>query len=118
MQTIKPLYWEGSSKKAFKEFPGPVQKGLGKALLLVQMGETPSPAKPWKGLGSGMYELVQDHRSDAFRAIYMVRIADAVYVLHAFQKKSKSGIGTPRPDVELIERRLKLVLARLGLSGR
>lgn len=114
----KLLYWEGSSKKDFKDFPIPVQKDMGVALFVVQLGQTPESAKPWKGLGSGVYELVEDHRGDTFRAVYTVRIGDAVHVLHAFQKKSKSGIATPQPDVELIEKRLKAVLARHGASGR
>lgn len=117
-ETRKLLYWEGSSKKDFKEFPIPVQKDMGVALFVVQLGGTPESAKPWKGSGSGVYELVEDHRGDTFRAVYTVRIGDAVHVLHAFQKKSKSGIATPRPDVELIEKRLKAVLARYGMSGR
>lgn len=74
--------------------------------------------RPWKGLGSGVYELMEDHRGDTFRAIYTVRVGDAVHVLHAFQKKSKSGIATPQPDVELIEKRLKAVLVRYRTSGR
>ncbi len=114
----KVLYWEGSSKKDFKEFPVPVQKDLGVALFVVQLSRTPGSAKPWKGLGPGIYELVEDHRGDTFRVVYTVRIADTVHVLHAFQKKSKSGTATPRPDVELIEKRLKAVLARYGMSGR
>lgn len=114
----KLLYWEGSSRKDFKEFPIPVQKDMGVALFIVQLGRTPESAKPWKGLGSGVYELVEDHRGGTFRAIYTVRVGDAVHVLHAFQKKSKSGIATPQPDVELIEKRLKSVLARYGTSGR
>lgn len=114
----KPLFWEGSSKKDFKEFPIPVQKEMGVALFVVQLGHTPDSSKPWKGLGSGVYELVEDHRGDTFRAVYTVRIGDAIHVLHAFQKKSKSGISTPLPDVQLIEKRLKSALARHGLSGR
>ena len=114
----KTLYWEGASKKDFKEFPIPVQKSMGVALYFVQLGGTPESAKPWRGGGPGVYELVKDHRGDTFRAVYTVRIGDAVHVLHAFQKKSKSGIATPRPDVELIERRLKAVLARYKASGR
>ena len=114
----KPLFWEGSSKKDFKEFPIPVQKDMGVALFVVQLGRTPDSSKPWKGLGSGVYELVEDHRGDTFRAVYTVRVGDAIHVLHAFQKKSKSGISTPQPDVQLIEKRLKSVLARHGLSGR
>lgn len=114
----KLLFWEGSSKKDFKKFPVLVQKDMGVALFVVQLGRTPQSAKPWKGLGSGVYELVEDHRGDTFRAVYTVRVGDAVHVLHAFQKKSKSGIATPQPDVELIEKRLKAVLARYGTSGR
>ncbi len=114
----RPLFWEGSSKKDFKEFPIPVQKDMGVALFVVQLGRTPDSSKPWKGLGSGVYELVEDHRGDTFRAVYTVRVGDAIHVLHAFQKKSKSGISTPQPEVNLIEKRLKAVLARHGLSGR
>ena len=114
----RPLFWEGSSKKDFKEFPIPVQKDMGVALFVVQLGQMPDSSKPWKGLGPGVYELVEDHRGDTFRAVYTVRVGDAIHVLHAFQKKSKSGISTPQPDVHLIEKRLKAVLARHGLSGR
>lgn len=118
VQKRKLLYWEGSSKKDFKEFPIDVQKDMGVALFIVQLGGTPDAAKPWKGLGSKVYELVEDYRSDTFRAVYTVRFDDAVHVLHAFQKKSKSGIATPQPDVELIEKRLKAVIARYGASRR
>lgn len=114
----RPLFWEGSSKKDFKEFPVPVQKDMGVALFIAQLGRTAGSAKPWKGLGSGVYEVVEDHRGGTFRTVYAVRVADAVHVLHAFQKKSKAGIATPQPDVDLIERRLKAVLARYGLGGR
>jgi phage-related protein len=109
-QKRKLLYWEGSSKKDFKEFPIDVQKDMGVALFVVQLGGTPDSAKSWKGLGSGVYELIEDHRGDAFRAIYTVRVGDAVHVL--------SGIVTPQPDVELIEKRLKTVLSHCGVSGR
>lgn len=114
----RPLFWEGSSKKDFKEFPVPLQKDMGVALFVAQLGRSPSSSKPWKGLGSGVYELVEDHRGDTFRAVYVVQVADTVHVLHAFQKKSKSGIATPQPDVELVEKRLKAVLARYGLDRR
>ncbi len=107
-----PLRWEGSSKKDFMAFPLSVQKDLGVALFVVQLGRTPLSAKLWKGLGAGVYELVDDHRGDTFRAVYAVNIGDAVHVLHAFQKKSKSGIATPKSEVDLIEKRLKAVLAR------
>lgn len=112
------LVWEGSSKKDFKAFPIEVQKDMGVALFVVQMGGTPPSAKPWKGLGSGVYEIVGDHRGDTFRAVYVVNADDSVHVLHAFQKKSKSGISTPREDVELVEKRLKALLARQGAAHR
>lgn len=110
----RPLFWEGSAKNDFLTFPLPVQKDLGVALFVVQIGETPPSAKPWKGLGPGVYELVDDHRGDTYRAVYTLRIAGNVHVLHAFQKKSKRGIKTPKPDIDLIERRLKAVLTRYG----
>ena len=116
MEKRRPLYWEGSKKKDFKEFPVPAQKDMGVALFVVQLGRMPYSSKPWKGLGPGVYELVEDHRGDTFRAVYTVRVGDAVHVLHAFQKKSKSGIATPQPDVELVGKRLKAVLARYGLN--
>src|SRR5690606_23932934 len=106
----KLLYWEGSSKKDFKKFPVPVQKDMGVSLFIVQLGGAPDSVKPWKGLGSGVYELVEDDRGDTFRAIYTVKVGNAVHVLHAFQKKSKSSIATPQPEVELIAKRLKAVL--------
>lgn len=114
----RPLFWEGSSKKDFKRFPIPVQKDMGVAPFIAQLGRTAGSAKPWKGLGSAVYELVEEHRGDTFRAVYVVQVADAVHVLHAFQKKSKAGIATPQPDVELVEKRLKAVLARYGLGRK
>lgn len=108
----QPLFWEGSAKRDFKAFPEAVQKDMGVALFVVQLGGTPPSAKPWKGLGPGVFELIDDHRGDTYRAVYTVRIADSVHVLHAFQKKSTSGIGTPRADVALIERRHKAVVRR------
>lgn len=112
----KLLFWEGSARNDFKEFPRPLQKDFGVALFLVQIGGTPPSAKKWKGLGSGVYELAGDHQGGTFRAVYTVEIQDSVHVLHAFQKKSKSGIGTPREDVKLIEKRFRAVLARHGQS--
>lgn len=80
---------------------------MGNALGIVQFGGTPPLAKPWKGLGPGVLELVESHDGNAYRAVYTVRFAEAVYVLHAFQKKSPSGIRTAKTDVELIAERLK-----------
>lgn len=114
----KVLHWEGSSKKDFKAFPIDVQKDMGVALFVVQLGEMPDSAKPWKGLGPRVYELVGDHLGSTFRAVYTVHFGDAVHVLHAFQKKSTSGTATPLPDVKLIEKRLKIVFARYGITRR
>jgi len=103
----KPLFWVGSSKKNLLEFPADVQLHLGAALGVAQFGGKHPDAKPWKGDGPGVMEVVEDHRSDTFRAVYTVRFEGAVYVLHVFQKKSKSGIKTPKADQELIASRLK-----------
>jgi phage-related protein len=103
----KPLFWVGSSKKNLLEFPVDVQLHLGAALGVAQFGGKHPDAKPWKGDGPGVMEVVEDHRGDTFRAVYTVRFEGAVYVLHAFQKKSKSGIKTPKSDQELIASRLK-----------
>jgi len=108
----KVLYWEGSSRKDFKQFPLPIQKDMGIALFVVQSGLTPASCRPWKGLGPGIYELKENHRADTFRLVYSIRLRHAVHVLHAFQKKSVSGIATPRPDVAVIVQRWKIVLAR------
>jgi len=112
------LYWEGSSKKEFDKFPVRVRKNMGVALYVAQLGGIPGAAKTWKGLGPGVYELVDDSHGNAFRAVYVVHIGQAVHVLHAFQKKSKSGIATPQCDVDVVVRRLKRVFARYPHGGR
>lgn len=103
----KALHWVGSAKKDYLDFPAEVQSEMGYALGLAQLGSKHPHAKPWKGEGPGVLEIVEDHRGDTYRAVYTVRFAAAVYVLHAFQKKSKSGIKTPQEDVRLIAQRLK-----------
>jgi phage-related protein len=104
---LRPLLWVASSKRDFQEFPAQVQDDLGFELYLAQIGRHPPSAKLLKGLGSGMVELVDDFDGDTYRAVYTVRFADAVYVLHAFKKKSKQGIKTPQPDIDLVKRRLR-----------
>ena len=103
----RDLYWVGSAKKDYLELPAEVQSEMGYALGLAQLGSKHPHAKPWKGEGPGVLEIVEDHRGEAYRAVYTVRFAERIYVLHAFQKKSKSGISTPRDDVNLIRQRLK-----------
>lgn len=107
---LKPVVWIGDSLRVLKTFPAAVQDEVGYALYLAQRGEKHVSAKPLKGVGPGVLEVVSGHGRDTFRAVYTVRLADRVYVLHAFQKKSKRGIATPLLEIELIKRRLKLAL--------
>ena len=109
---LKLVDWIGSSYKDFLAFPDEVQDHMGYALHLAQIGEKHEDSKPLKGFsGAGVLEIVSDYLGDTFRAVYTVKFATAIYVLHAFQKKSKSGIKTPAPEMELIERRLKVAEA-------
>jgi phage-related protein len=102
----RPLDWIGSSKRDFLQFPEPVKDEMGNALGIAQFGGKHPAAKPWKGLGSGVFEVVEDHDGNTYRAVYTVRFREVVYVLHAFQKKSPKGIKTAQNDIEIIERRL------------
>ena len=104
---IRPLRWIGSSRKDYGEFPEHVQESFGFGLYLAQTGLHPLGAKPLKGLGSGMIELVEAFDGDAFRTVYTVRFETAIYVLHCFKKKSRTGIKTPQSEIELIKRRLR-----------
>lgn len=113
--TLKPLEWVGSSRADLKRFPEPVQKEMGHALHLVQSGETPSQAKPLRGFGgAGVLELVESHDGNSYRAVYTVKFADAVFVLHAFQKKSKKGVATPKPEIDLVKQRLRTAAEYYG----
>ena len=103
----KPLFWVGSAKRDLLAFPEPVKDEIGIALSVAQFGGKHLKAKPWKGAGPGVLEIVEDLRGDTYRAVYTVRFQEAVYVLHAFQKKSPKGIKTAQSDVQLIARRLK-----------
>ena len=103
----RPLHWVGSAKRDLLDFPEEVVDEFGYGLGVVQMGGHPPAAKPWKGEGSGVFELAEDFRGDTDRVAYTVRFAKAIYVLHCFQKKSPSGIRTAQPDVDLIHERLK-----------
>jgi phage-related protein len=104
----KPLHWMGSALKEVRRFPAEVQRTVGFALGAAQFGGKHPSTKPWKGDGPGVLEVVKDFDGDTFRAIYTVRFARAVYVLHAFQKKSPRGIKTRQSDVDLVRERLKM----------
>lgn len=106
---LKPLKWTGSSRKDFDEFPEDIQDPMGFALYLAQKGEKHMHAKPLKGIG--VMEIVESDRNGTFRVMYTVEMKEAVYVLHAFQKKSKTGIATPRQEIDLVKRRLVEVRA-------
>ena len=105
---IREVTWVGNSKTRLKEFPEAVQKDIGDALFFAQAGSMSPAAKPFKGVGSGVFEIRASHRTDAYRAVYAVRIGERIYVLHCFQKKSKRGIKTPKHEVDLIKRRLRM----------
>lgn len=106
--SVKPVRWIGSSRDDVRAFPEPVRLRIGGALWEAQIGGKASWAKPLKRFGgAGVLEVVDDHDGDTYRAVYTVRFAGMVYVLHAFQKKSKSGIATPKHEIALIEQRLK-----------
>ena len=104
----KPVRWVGSSKEDLSDFPAEVRRRVGGALWEAQIGRKAAYAKPLRGFsGAGMLEIVDDFDGNTFRAVYTLRFAMAVYVLHAFQKKSKHGIATPKTELDLIARRLK-----------
>jgi phage-related protein len=104
----KPLFWVGSSLKDLREFPDEVKDMVGHALHVAQLGGKHPSAKALSGFGAaGVLEVIEDFAGNSYRAVYTVRFGGAVYVLHAFQKKSKRGIRTPQRDIDLIKERLK-----------
>ena len=110
-QKEKPLAWLGSSKKDLMALPAGVRKFFGHALDFAQRGEQHDAAKVLKGFaGAGVLEIVEDDRGNTYRAAYTVKFKEAVFVLHVFQKKSKSGIATPKPDMDIIRERLKVAV--------
>jgi phage-related protein len=105
---LKPVFWVGSSKRDLREFPDDVQDEIGFALFRAQEGEKSAKAKPMKGFGgASILEIVDDFDGDTYRAVYTVKLVGAIYMLHAFQKKSKKGIATPKQEIDLIKERLK-----------
>jgi len=105
----KGIIWVSSSLEDLKRFPEPVQKVMGFALFQAQCGGKHLQAKPLKGFGgAGVLEIIEDFDGNAFRTMYTVRFADAVYVLHAFQKRSKRGIKTPKREMDVVRARLRM----------
>ena len=103
---LKPVIWLGSSRSKLKEFPEPVRDEIGYALFRAQQGEKYHKAKPLKGF-DGVFEIVSSFQTDAYRAVYAIKLGNRIYVLHTFKKKSKKGIKTPKPDLEIIKQRLQ-----------
>jgi len=104
----KKLSWIASSRRDMRAMPKEVRRTFGVALYAAQIGETPPIAKPLRGFsGAGVLELIEDDVGGTYRAVYTVRYATAIYVLHVFQKKSKRGRETPQRDIDLIKERLK-----------
>ena len=103
---MKPVIWIGSSREDLQAMPQQVRRDIVQALYTAQQGETDPAAKPLKGFGGArVMEIVERYRGDAHRAVYTAHFADAIYMLHVFQKKSKRGIATPKPEMDLIRRR-------------
>jgi phage-related protein len=104
---VKPVIWVGDSLKQVKAFPVVVRQDIGVSLFDIQKGNTPDNAKPFKGIGSGIFEIVTRFDKDTYRTVYAVQIGERVYVLHAFHKKSPKGIKTAQKDINLIKSRYK-----------
>jgi len=102
---LRPIVWLGDSKENLRDFPDGAQKLLGDELQLIQFGGMPKDAKPFKGVSSGVLEIALRYASDAYRVALALQIGKRIYVLHAFQKKSKKGIATSKRDVDLIKKR-------------
>ena len=103
---LRPLVWLGNSKRNIQAFPEGAQKLIGDELQLIQFGGMPKDAKPFKGIGSGVFEIALRFEGDAYRTVLAVQLGERIYVLHAFQKKSTKGIATPRKEIELVKQRL------------
>ncbi len=102
---MRAIRWMGNSKKNLLSFPPEVKKLIGDELQFIQFGGIPKDVKPFKGIGSGVFELAIKYDKEAYRTVVAVQLGNKIYVLHAFQKKSKKGIKTPQEDVDLIKRR-------------
>jgi phage-related protein len=107
MRDTRSVSWIRAARKDFEAFPAAAQDDILDALAVAAEGRMSGKAKPFKGVEGGVFEIAARHRGDAFRAIYAVKIDVDVWVIHAFQKKSKSGIKTPLAEVDLIRERLK-----------
>jgi phage-related protein len=108
-RNTRPITWIKAARKEFEDFPQGAQIEIGRALTVVAEGGFPDIAKPLKGFGSGIIELALRHKADAFRVVYALHVDNDIWVIHAFQKKSKTGIKTPKAEIDLIRDRLKRI---------
>ena len=104
---LRPVVWLGDARKNIRSFPPGAQKEMGDELQVIQFGGMPKNAKPFKGVGSGILEIALAFEKNAYRTVLAVQLGESIYILHAFQKKAKSGIKTPQKDVDLIKRRYR-----------
>ena len=107
MRNTRPISWLKGALRSFGDFPLAAQTVAEDALTIIAEGGTPDVAKPMTGLGSGVWELVIRAQGDAYRVVYALQLAEAIWIVHAFQKKSKSGIATPKHEIDLVRKRLK-----------
>ena len=107
MRNTRPITWLKAALKDFEDFPAGAQLEVRRALTVAAEGGKSDKAKPFKGVGSGVFEIAVRHRGDAFRAIYAVQIDTDLWVIHAFQKKSKTRTKTPQVEIDFIRERLK-----------
>jgi len=108
-RNTRPVSWIRAARKAFEAFPQGAQVEAAQALTVIAEGGVPDVAKPLKGLGAGVMELALRHRGDAFRLVFAVQLGAEIWVVHAFQKKAKAGIATPRAEIEVVRERLKRI---------
>ena len=106
-RATREIAWIKAARKAFESFPRAAQLDVRRQLTAVAEGQRPDDAKPLKGLGGGVFEIALRHRTNAYRTVYAVELDEAIWVIHAFQKKSPSGIRTAKKDVDLIRERLR-----------
>lgn len=113
LRNTRPVSWIKAARKDFDDFPKGAQLEMARVLTLLAEGQMPDIAKPLTGFGSGVMELALKHRGDAYQVVYALQIGDDMWGLHAFQKKSKTGIKTPKGEIDLIHERLKRLKERL-----
>ncbi len=113
VRSTRKISWIKAALKDFQDFPVDAQDRAGTALTMVAEGANPDIAKPLSGLGSGVWELAIKSRGEAYRVVYALQLGDEIWVVHAFHKKSKKGIATPKPEIELVKERIKRLKEQL-----